>query len=192
MHPVHPARTLPPANAVADKVMVSTAFVMLVTSPPKPLSVGITAAPVAIMIGREISMSALREWAAASSEAAHSAVKVNTFGKWKTACQVRLLALQRPPAVKGRLRPCCRRRTPPAPLSCPQMAAMTALLFLRNMPAPVAELLFLSKEEHQVSVCWVSFGFLWVSTLLSAYSFSVYFKNAWEHFFIPPPPKKKD
>ena len=42
-----------------------------------------------IMIGREITMSALREWAAASGGAAHRAVKVNTLGKYKTALQAR-------------------------------------------------------------------------------------------------------
>lgn len=74
--------------AVADKIMVATALVLLTTSPPFPIGPGTMALPVAIMISREISMSALREWAAASSADAHDAVKVNTFGKWKTALQV--------------------------------------------------------------------------------------------------------
>ena len=86
--PLHVAcPTLRRCVAVADKVMVATALVLLATSPPRPITVHAMALPVAIMISREITMSALREWAAASSEAAHKAVKVNSFGKWKTAFQ---------------------------------------------------------------------------------------------------------
>ena len=48
---------------------------------------GIMALPAAI-IGREIAMSALREWAASSSPEAHQAVAVSSWGKWKTALQV--------------------------------------------------------------------------------------------------------
>ena len=57
--------------------------------PPAPLSQKDMTIPVVIMIGREITMSALREWAAASGGAAHRAVKVNTLGKFKTALQAR-------------------------------------------------------------------------------------------------------
>lgn len=42
----------------------------------------------AVIIGREITMSALREWAATMGPAARSAVAVNAWGKWKTATQV--------------------------------------------------------------------------------------------------------
>jgi CDP-diacylglycerol--glycerol-3-phosphate 3-phosphatidyltransferase len=42
----------------------------------------------AVIIGREISMSALREWAATMGPAAKAAVAVNNWGKWKTASQV--------------------------------------------------------------------------------------------------------
>ena len=41
----------------------------------------------AVIIGREISMSALREWAATLGPAAKAAVAVNAWGKWKTATQ---------------------------------------------------------------------------------------------------------
>lgn len=44
---------------------------------------------VAAIIGREITMSALREWAASCSQEAHQAVAVSSWGKWKTATQVR-------------------------------------------------------------------------------------------------------
>ena len=47
-------------------------------------------APAAI-IGREIAMSALREWAASVGEEAHKAVAVSQLGKWKTTTQVRVL-----------------------------------------------------------------------------------------------------
>ena len=46
------------------------------------------APPRAAVIGREITMSALREWAAALGPEAHSAVAVSWVGKWKTATQV--------------------------------------------------------------------------------------------------------
>jgi phosphatidylglycerophosphate synthase len=42
---------------------------------------------IAAIIGREITMSALREWAAALGGEAHKAVAVNNLGKWKTATQ---------------------------------------------------------------------------------------------------------
>ncbi len=41
------------------------------------------------IIGREITMSALREWAAALGGEARKAVAVSNLGKWKTATQVR-------------------------------------------------------------------------------------------------------
>ena len=46
------------------------------------------AVPSSIIIGREITMSALREWASAKGGDAHKAVKVNSLGKWKTATQM--------------------------------------------------------------------------------------------------------
>ena len=58
-------------DPVADKIMVSTALVLLAVSPPEPLSHKDLAVPVVIMIGREITMSSLREWAAASGGTAH-------------------------------------------------------------------------------------------------------------------------
>jgi len=90
-------------DPVADKVMVSTALVLLATTPPAPLSPRDLAAPVVIIIAREITISALREWAAslgAGSAAGggigggqggggmRAAVKVNSLGKWKTALQM--------------------------------------------------------------------------------------------------------
>ena len=60
----------------ADKIMVATALVLLCIDPPAPITPKHMALPVALMICREISMSALREWAAASSPDAHGSVKV--------------------------------------------------------------------------------------------------------------------
>ncbi len=58
-------------DPVADKIMVSTVLVLLAVSPPEPLSHSDLAIPVVIMIGREITMSALREWAASLGGGAH-------------------------------------------------------------------------------------------------------------------------
>lgn len=46
-----------------------------------------------MIIGREISVSALREWAASQSPEAHKAVAVNNIGKYKTAFQMLALGL---------------------------------------------------------------------------------------------------
>ncbi|CAK0785707.1 hypothetical protein CVIRNUC_008918 [Coccomyxa viridis] len=92
-------------DPVADKIMVSAALVLLAVSPPAPLSHADLAVPVVIMIGREITMSSLREWAAACGGTAHRAVKVNSLGKWKTALQMAamsgLLLLRRPENLLG-------------------------------------------------------------------------------------------
>jgi CDP-diacylglycerol--glycerol-3-phosphate 3-phosphatidyltransferase len=51
------------------------------------------AVPATIIIGREITMSAIREWAAAAGGEAHGAVAVNSYGKWKTATQLVALSI---------------------------------------------------------------------------------------------------
>ena len=80
-------------DPVADKIMVSTALVLLATEPPPPISVAAMTAPVAAIISREITMSALREWAAAAGGDAHKAVKVSSLGKWKTALQMTAMSI---------------------------------------------------------------------------------------------------
>lgn len=80
-------------DPVADKIMVSTALVLLAAAPPPPVSVAAMAAPVAVIISREITMSALREWAASAGGAAHSSVKVSSLGKWKTALQMTAMSV---------------------------------------------------------------------------------------------------
>lgn len=51
-------------DPVADKLMVTTALILLATAPPGPLPSAAMAVPVLFIIGREIAMSSLREWAA--------------------------------------------------------------------------------------------------------------------------------
>jgi CDP-diacylglycerol--glycerol-3-phosphate 3-phosphatidyltransferase len=75
-------------DPVADKLMVAAALVLLCTIPPAGVPAWRVAAPATIIIGREITMSAIREWAAAAGGEAHGAVAVNSYGKWKTATQL--------------------------------------------------------------------------------------------------------
>mmetsp|Transcript_512 Transcript_512/g.3699 ORF Transcript_512/g.3699 Transcript_512/m.3699 type:complete len:237 (+) Transcript_512:251-961(+) len=80
-------------DPVADKLMVATALVVLCSNPPLGTAKFVIPVPAAVIIGREITMSALREWAAASGGDAHSAVAVSSLGKWKTATQMIALTL---------------------------------------------------------------------------------------------------
>lgn len=69
-------------DPVADKLIVATALVLIVQRNPE-IYLAVVAA---IIIGREITVSALREW---MSEAGASArVSVTWFGKWKTTAQI--------------------------------------------------------------------------------------------------------
>jgi phosphatidylglycerophosphate synthase len=68
-------------DPVADKIMVSTALVLLATDPPPPISGPAMVVPVALIIAREIAMSALREWAAVTGGAAHK------VGAWHACLQ---------------------------------------------------------------------------------------------------------
>lgn len=74
-------------DPVADKLMVTTALVLLVQSPPELIAhpVVFTLAA-AIIIGREITISALREWMSEIGERARVAVSV--IGKLKTIFQM--------------------------------------------------------------------------------------------------------
>ena len=69
-------------DPVADKLMVTTTLAILVQKDPQ-IFLGVTAA---IIIGREITVSALREWMAELGARAH--VAVSFFGKWKTTMQM--------------------------------------------------------------------------------------------------------
>jgi len=65
-------------DPVADKLLVATALVLLVEAGRTPALLA------AIIIGREIVISALREWLAQVSSIVH----VSQLGKWKTAVQM--------------------------------------------------------------------------------------------------------
>lgn len=74
-------------DPVADKLMVAAALVLLVDQVPiEGLHGGFIAVPAVIIIGREISISALREWMAEIGERA--LVAVSTIGKVKTTVQM--------------------------------------------------------------------------------------------------------
>jgi len=72
-------------DPVADKLIVGVALVLLVQANPN-FWMAIAAA---VIIGREITISALREWMAEIGERAH--VAVSNIGKWKTAAQMTAL-----------------------------------------------------------------------------------------------------
>ena len=69
-------------DPVADKLSVSIALVLIVSAHPGPF----VAIPAAVIIGRELTISALREWMANVGET--TKVKVSIVGKFKTAGQL--------------------------------------------------------------------------------------------------------
>lgn len=69
-------------DPVADKLMVVVALILLVELDASPL----LAVPAAVIIGREIAVSALREWMAEIG--ASSTVAVSMMGKVKTTVQI--------------------------------------------------------------------------------------------------------
>ncbi|HEX8593060.1 MAG TPA: CDP-diacylglycerol--glycerol-3-phosphate 3-phosphatidyltransferase [Pseudomonas sp.] len=81
-------------DPVADKLMVAVALVLLVQA---HANLWLTL-PAAVIIGREIVISALREWMAELG--ARAQVAVSNLGKWKTAAQMLALVilLANPPA----------------------------------------------------------------------------------------------
>ena len=74
-------------DPVADKLMVAVALVLLAA---EHSNLWLTLAA-AIIIGREIVVSALREWMAELGARAH--VAVSNLGKWKTAAQMLALVI---------------------------------------------------------------------------------------------------
>jgi CDP-diacylglycerol--glycerol-3-phosphate 3-phosphatidyltransferase len=69
-------------DPVADKLIVATALVLLVSKDPRPAIVLMAA----VIIGREIAISALREWMAEVGQ--RRKVAVSVLGKYKTILQV--------------------------------------------------------------------------------------------------------
>ena len=91
----------------------------------------------AVIICREIAMSALREWAASTGGAVRNAVAVNSLGKWKTAFQ---------------------------------MISLGMLLACRDG----------TFGNLSLEVCaHVGPALLLVSAIMTAYSFSIYFRSIW-------------
>jgi CDP-diacylglycerol--glycerol-3-phosphate 3-phosphatidyltransferase/cardiolipin synthase len=74
-------------DPVADKLMVATALVLVVQADPTPW----LAVAAAVIIGREITISALREWMAELG--ARAQVAVSEVGKIKTATQMLAILL---------------------------------------------------------------------------------------------------
>jgi CDP-diacylglycerol--glycerol-3-phosphate 3-phosphatidyltransferase/cardiolipin synthase len=74
-------------DPVADKLIVAVALIVLVQGNPTLLFV----IPASIIVGREIAISALREWMAEIGERAQ--VAVSTIGKIKTTAQMTALLL---------------------------------------------------------------------------------------------------
>lgn len=77
-------------DPVADKLMVAVALIMILAANPTPYGDPWLAVPIAIVIGREIAISALREWMAEIGERAQVAVSV--IGKIKTSAQMLAIA----------------------------------------------------------------------------------------------------
>lgn len=73
-------------DPVADKLMIATALVLLVMDVKTGFPAWCVAVPAAIIIGREITISALREWMAEMGE--RTTVAVSFLGKFKTAIQM--------------------------------------------------------------------------------------------------------
>ncbi len=67
-------------DPVADKILVATALLLLLDAGKAPVAACL------LIIGREIFVSALREWAAIGGIG--DSLRVSAFGKWKTAAQM--------------------------------------------------------------------------------------------------------
>ncbi|KAM7504512.1 hypothetical protein LguiB_003416 [Lonicera macranthoides] len=79
------------------KLMVAATLVLLCTRPPDIATFEqmpwLLTVPSIAIIGREITMSAVREWAATQNSKLSEAVAVNNLGKWKTASQMTALTI---------------------------------------------------------------------------------------------------
>ncbi|XP_077237832.1 cardiolipin synthase (CMP-forming)-like [Tasmannia lanceolata] len=84
-------------DPVADKLMVAATLVLLCTRPLEVAVFGqipwLLTVPSIASIGREITMSAVREWAASQNSKVLQSVAVNNLGKWKTATQMTALTI---------------------------------------------------------------------------------------------------
>jgi CDP-diacylglycerol--glycerol-3-phosphate 3-phosphatidyltransferase len=78
-------------DPVADKLMVATALILIVDTNPTPYPGIWLAFPALVIVGREITISALREWMAEIG--ASATVAVSMMGKIKTTAQMAALVL---------------------------------------------------------------------------------------------------
>jgi CDP-diacylglycerol--glycerol-3-phosphate 3-phosphatidyltransferase len=78
-------------DPVADKLMVAASLILIVDSNPTPYSGFWLAIPAIVIIGREITISALREWMAEIG--ASKKIAVSMMGKVKTTAQMLALVL---------------------------------------------------------------------------------------------------
>ncbi len=78
-------------DPVADKLMVATALILIVDNNPTSHSGIWMALPAVVIVGREITISALREWMAEIGASAK--VAVSMVGKVKTTAQIVALVL---------------------------------------------------------------------------------------------------
>ncbi|CAH8389693.1 unnamed protein product [Eruca vesicaria subsp. sativa] len=79
------------------QLMVAATLILLCTKPMDAIVFGpvpwLVTVPSIAIIGREITMSAVREWAASQNGKLSKAVAVNSLGKWKTATQMIALTI---------------------------------------------------------------------------------------------------
>jgi len=78
-------------DPVADKLMVATALILIVDANPTPYAGIWLAFPALVIVGREITISALREWMAEIG--ASATVAVSMMGKIKTTAQMVALVM---------------------------------------------------------------------------------------------------
>ena len=78
-------------DPVADKLMVAAALILIVDNNPTDYSGIWIALPALVIVGREITISALREWMA--EVGARARVAVSSMGKIKTTAQMLALVL---------------------------------------------------------------------------------------------------
>ncbi|KAL9252612.1 CDP-diacylglycerol--glycerol-3-phosphate 3-phosphatidyltransferase 1, chloroplastic-like protein [Drosera capensis] len=84
-------------DPVADKLIVAATLVLLCSRPSEAAMFRdmpwLLPVPAILIIGREITISAVREWAASQGSRLSEAVSVNNIGKWKTATQMIALTI---------------------------------------------------------------------------------------------------
>ena len=81
-------------DPVADKIMVAVCLIALLHAAPPSLGdtmEGVLTAMVAVIIGREITVSALREWMAELGQ--RTSVRVGAIGKFKTGFQMTAIGM---------------------------------------------------------------------------------------------------